>query len=157
VTSLVISDRYRARLTKAERLHHNRQIDFLRAHAHTAYKGRWVRVLFCWLPTPVPATAPIQLLLSVGKRRLRRAADRNRVKRQLREAYRLQKACLYPVPVPDGELDQGGCWAIQIIFLQSALPPYAVLAAEVLASLQAIHSQMPAQLQAYLHSREASP
>ena len=34
---------------------------------------------------------PIQLLVSVPKRKLRHAVDRNRMKRQVREAFRLQK------------------------------------------------------------------
>lgn len=34
---------------------------------------------------------PIKVLLCVPKRKLHRAVDRNRTKRQLREAYRLQK------------------------------------------------------------------
>lgn len=36
----------------------------------------------------------VKVLLSVSKRRLRHAVDRNRAKRQLREAYRLQKQLL---------------------------------------------------------------
>jgi len=44
---------------------------------------------------------PVQLLLSVPKRRLRHAVDRNRVKRQLREAYRRHKETLYSA-LPQG-------------------------------------------------------
>lgn len=36
----------------------------------------------------------VKVLLSVSKRRLKHAVDRNRAKRQLREAYRLQKQFL---------------------------------------------------------------
>ena len=36
----------------------------------------------------------MKVLLSVPKRKLRHAVDRNRAKRQLREAYRLNKAIL---------------------------------------------------------------
>lgn len=39
--------------------------------------------------------AKVQVLISVAKRRLRHAVDRNRAKRQIREAYRLNKEILW--------------------------------------------------------------
>ena len=39
--------------------------------------------------------SPVQILVSVSKRHFKRAVKRNRVKRQLREAYRLSKQPLY--------------------------------------------------------------
>lgn len=36
--------------------------------------------------------APARLLISVSKRNFKKAVDRNRIKRQIREGYRLQKA-----------------------------------------------------------------
>ena len=44
--------------------------------------------------------APVQLLISVPKKRFKHAVDRNRVKRQIREAFRQHKDLLYPV-VPE--------------------------------------------------------
>jgi ribonuclease P protein component len=52
----------------------------------------------------------VKVLVSVSKRRLRHAVDRNRSKRQMREAYRLQKQILWDV-VPDGySLHVGFIW-----------------------------------------------
>lgn len=39
--------------------------------------------------------APVQTLVSVSKRHFKRAVKRNRVKRQIREAYRLNKQLIY--------------------------------------------------------------
>jgi ribonuclease P protein component len=39
--------------------------------------------------------SPVQILISVPKKRFKHAVDRNRVKRQVREAYRHHKALLY--------------------------------------------------------------
>jgi ribonuclease P protein component len=48
-----------------------------------------------WLLIPLETPGPAQVLISVGKRSFKNAVDRNRVKRQIREVYRLQKHELY--------------------------------------------------------------
>jgi len=52
-----------------------------------------LRVVYMKRPI-ASAEVPTQILVSVPKRHLRHAVDRNRVKRQLREAYRHQKDML---------------------------------------------------------------
>ena len=49
-----------------------------------------------------PADEPLQMLVSVPKKHFHHAVDRNRVKRQIREAYRLHKDLLYQV-LPDAQ------------------------------------------------------
>ena len=51
-----------------------------------------------WIPAPALTTAPPQVLISVSKRTFKRAVDRNRLKRLIREAYRLNKYRLTEQP-----------------------------------------------------------
>lgn len=51
-----------------------------------------------WIKAAVPTTAPPQVLISVSKRTFKRAVDRNRLKRLIREAYRLNKYQLTEQP-----------------------------------------------------------
>ena len=50
------------------------------------------------------AAAPVQLLISVPKKHFHHAVDRNHVKRQIREAWRLHKQLLVEAIAPDKQL-----------------------------------------------------
>lgn len=52
----------------------------------------------------------VQVLISVAKRRLRHAVDRNRAKRQIREAYRLNKEILWEQLPENMALHLGFVW-----------------------------------------------
>jgi ribonuclease P protein component len=50
-----------------------------------------------WLDTQFPISVPVQLLPAVPKRFMRKAWQRNLMKRHIREAYRKNKAPLYSI------------------------------------------------------------
>lgn len=79
---------------KREHLCLSRDIDHLFAVSRQSAAAYPVRAVWCRVPRKAD-TPVVQVLLSVAKRRLRHAVDRNRAKRQLREAYRLQKQGLW--------------------------------------------------------------
>ena len=53
---------------------------------------------------------PAQILISVPKKRFKHAVDRNRVKRQIREAYRRHKQVLWDCLADDKEMLVGFIW-----------------------------------------------
>jgi ribonuclease P protein component len=75
--------------TKEERLCSKRKIDSL-FHSGSSFIVYPFRVVY--LASPAQENLyPVQVILSVSKRRFKHAHDRNRIKRLIREVYRLQK------------------------------------------------------------------
>jgi len=78
---------------KEERLCSKSDIDAL-FHSSSSFVVYPYRVVYTYLPADIAAA---KVIISVSKRRFKKAHDRNRIKRLMREAYRLQKGdLLYP-------------------------------------------------------------
>ena len=82
-------------LSKQERLKSKKIIGQLFNKEGQSFAVYPFRVI--WLKTTLDSSFPMQFAVSVPKRRFKKAVDRNHLKRQIREAYRLNKipACEY--------------------------------------------------------------
>lgn len=82
-------------LRKEERICSKKLIEELftggKSHSMTSYP---VRLIYMQRERKETGNPPAVILVSVPKRHLKRAVDRNRVKRQIREAYRKNKALM---------------------------------------------------------------
>ena len=82
------------RFSKRERISSLKEIESLFERGHSS-SVQCMPLRAVWQSsssqhTAMPATEPaIKVMMSVAKKRLRHAVDRNRAKRQMREAYRL--------------------------------------------------------------------
>ncbi|MDR2139108.1 MAG: ribonuclease P protein component [Tannerella sp.] len=86
-------DAKRATFPKSERLAWKRHIDRLFAEGKS-FVSFPLRVVYLPVKTESVAAA-ISVLVSVPKKKLRHAVDRNFVKRRIRESYRLRKQAVF--------------------------------------------------------------
>ena len=75
-------------LSKEERISWKRHIDLLFAKGESFIAFPF-RIVYLSLEEKMPA--PVSIMVSVPKKKFKRAVKRNLIKRQAREAYRLQK------------------------------------------------------------------
>lgn len=77
---------------KAERLNGRKAIEQLVASGKNIIISPFKLM---WLPITLPTDFPAQIAFSVPKRNFKKAVDRNRMKRLMRESYRKNKSDIY--------------------------------------------------------------
>ena len=120
-------------LTKKERLKSSKTISdvFEKGKTSVIYPFRIV-----WLETELNATVPVQFGISVPTRKMPKAVSRNRIKRQAREAYRLNKHLLYEVLNPQKKTASDRQVAVMFIYLSKKHLPYSFISAKLVSCLQ---------------------
>jgi ribonuclease P protein component len=104
---------------KKEKLSHKETIDSI-----FNKKGESIfnpPILFVYLKKELKTPYPSQFFVSVGKRKFKKAVDRNRIKRQITNVLRLQKQRIYQSIKNDVQ------YAIGVIYLGKEMPDYQIL------------------------------
>ena len=106
-------------LSKGERLSWKRHIDelFAKGQSFVAFP---LRVVF--LPKEEDVSIPTSILISVHKKKFKRAVKRNLIKRQIREVYRVRKYDLIDVLN-----EKGKSMLIAFLYLDKEIHPLAVI------------------------------
>ncbi|WP_294081396.1 ribonuclease P protein component [Proteiniphilum sp. UBA5384] len=109
----------RFRFTKEERVTGEKRVETLFAlgYSFMSYPFRIV-----YLKTAPYGVLPLSILISVPKKRLKSAVDRNRMKRLTREAYRLNKHFLF-----NRELAENRHLDVAFIYVADKLCDYAAV------------------------------
>jgi len=83
-----------------------------------------------WKEIAVPSPFPAQVVISVPKRKMKKAVDRNRVKRLVRQIYRNEKQPLY-----DHLQSEGRQVAFMILYSSNEHPVFKELESKIIVSL----------------------
>lgn len=122
-------------LHKAERLNRKKVIEKMFAGGARSFSLFPLRVV-C-LPVD-ELDAPVSILVSVSKRRFKRAVKRNRMKRRIREAYRLNKHLLLE------PLQHSGVrLAVAFIYLSDRVAPSSLIAERMRTALYRLAEELP--------------
>lgn len=117
--------------TKAERLSKEKTIKelFEKGSSFYLYPFKVIHI-----PNPDKGTKAInQVLISVSSRQYKRAVDRNKIKRRIREAYRLQKEVL------NTKSEKA---IFTFIYTAKEILPYAELKEKVLMALKKLNAKL---------------
>lgn len=118
----------RQTFTKDERLRSRKLIEKIIGEGKSVHMYPF---RFSWIVTDLKTNFPVQFAISVPKRFFKRAVDRNRIKRLVREVYRKNKSDLYLL-LKSGNLQ---C-ALLVIFSGKSVPEYAEVEKKFLLTLQ---------------------
>lgn len=122
--------------TKDERLYAEKRIEALFAGG-ASFIAYPLRVVYITREIESESELPtVSILTSVSKKRFKRAVKRNRVKRLIREAYRLNKKELI-----DFAIQSGKSYDIAFLYLKSELPTYTEIEKAILKTINTLNGK----------------
>src|SRR5690606_18342444 len=86
---------------KSEKLKLKKQIETLFRNGK-AFQFEYLRIIYLLIDNNNPLSEKLKFGVSIPKKKIPKAHDRNKCKRRIREAFRLQKSALYPI-IPQGK------------------------------------------------------
>lgn len=129
-----MEDTIRYTLGKKERLYKKNHFDELLSSGNSFVSYPLRGVFF--LSEREEGDVPAQMAVSVSKKRFKRAVRRNRIKRLVRESYRLNKHQLYTI-IPEGKTIN-----ILFIYLQDTIGEYSEFEKAIIGGIKKIRNHI---------------
>lgn len=124
-------------LTKPERLYLRDDIRCLFEKSSGSFIAYPLRVVYRIAPKSEGKEPALSVLISVAKKRFKHAVNRNRVKRLIREAYRVQKSPLY------NEVEAKGLTIhFALLMLDKELPSFSQVTAAMQKTLRRLEREV---------------
>lgn len=121
------------RFSKGEHLCSKKLIDELFSKGSSTFS---YPIKLFYLHTKAVQSNGVQVLVSASKKHFKRAVDRNKVKRLLREAYRKNKGILKNLPA-----DKDGVMLLGIIYTGKTILPFKELERKIILILRRLTEQ----------------
>ncbi len=118
---------------KKERLHSRKLIDTLFSEGKHFFKYPFKVI---WLETTHETAYPVQIMVSVSKRKFRKAVDRNKLKRRIKEAYRNNKPALVA-----GRESKKEALLLALVYTADDMLSYAEIERKIILILQRLTEQ----------------
>ncbi len=91
----------------------------------------------CWLLVPPAKGAAVQVMVSVPKKKIRKAVQRNRTRRLIKETYRLSKNDL-----PDEVQEKDGQLLLAFIWMSEQVPEFKDLETKMQEALRQLRKKL---------------
>ena len=104
---------------KAERLKRRKLIGRMFNREGSSFSVFPLRII--WLKTTLDCPYPAQFTISVSKRNFSKAVHRNRIRRLMREVYRLNKPAFYDC------MKEGDQYAVMLLYVGKEMPTFQML------------------------------
>jgi len=88
-----------------------------------------------WLRSEITGESPVQIVITVPKRNFKKAVDRNKLKRRVREVYRKNKSRVYDV-IADGSV------YLMLVYTGRRMMEYKEIEGSILKLLQRLISEL---------------
>ena len=118
---------------KVERLHSKKQIDMLFANGESFFKYPY-KVIY--MLDTAEELRSVQVLISVSKRNFKKAVDRNKLKRLMREAYRKNKYIL-----TESSQKSKKSMLLGLMYTEKTILPYSEIERKIILILQRLNEQ----------------